>query len=69
MGTNELTESLLHNEILVDLPLQEERSKDTGCNQFLPTFSSMYRLSALKSADMAAIALKWKAEIGARTAA
>ena len=69
MDTNEVTESLRHNDILVDLPLQKETSNDTGCNHFVRTFSSMYILSSSKSADIAARALKWKAGIGARTAA
>ena len=69
MVTNEVTESLRHNEILADLPLQKETSNDTGCNHFVQAFSSMYILSASKSADMAAKVLKWKAGIGARTAA
>ena len=69
MGANEVTESLRHNENFVDLPLQKDTSSDTGCNHFVRTCSSMYILSASKSADMAARALKWKAGIGARTAA
>ena len=58
MGTNEVTESLRHNEILVDLPLQKETSNDTGCDHLVRTFKSMYILSASKSVDMAARALK-----------
>ena len=69
MGTNEVTESLRRNEIFVDLPLQKETSSDTSCNHFVRTFTSMYTLSASKSADMAVRALKWKAGIAARTAA
>ena len=57
MGTNGVTESLRHNEILVDLPLQKDISNYTGYNHFVRTFSSMYILSASKSADMAARAL------------
>ena len=32
MGTNEVTESLRHNKILVNLPLQKETLNDTGYN-------------------------------------
>ena len=58
MGTNEVTESLHHNDLLFDLPLQRETSNHNDCNHFVQTFSSTCILSASKSVVMAAGAIK-----------
>ena len=78
MGTNTVPKSLRHNDNLFDLPLpeiifliylyQRATSNVTGCNHCVKILSGMCILSASKSAAMAARALEWKEDIGARAA-
>ena len=69
MGTNEVTESLRHNQNPFDLPLKQKETNGTVCSHLVEIFLVL-RAYALRQNQRPwqRVPLKWQAIVGAHAA-